>query len=104
LVIADARGGLVGDLTFLGDVTAEGAGAVERAFDSDAAVGLLRRSEALLLGATFFVGAGACCALRDRAKEAAVGAYSPEDGVLGRDAPAEGDMVPDGRGCLVGVT
>jgi hypothetical protein len=55
---------------------------VERA--SDAAVGLLRRSAELLLRVTFLVGVGSCgAALRDLAREAAVGANKP-DGVLGR--------------------
>ena len=100
LVTAEARGEFVGDLRFLGGVPTEPIGAAERVLDSDAAVGLLRRSAELLPEATFFMGAGACGALRDRAREAAVGAYNPEDGVLGRDAPVEGDMLPNGRACF----
>jgi len=65
-----------------------------RAFDIDAAVGLLRRSAALLLKVAFFVGAGGCgSAFRALAREAAVGANRPDgvfertvEGVLGRVA------------------
>lgn len=58
-----------------------------RAFDMDAAVGLLNRSAALLLSVVFFTGGGAGGgALRERAREAAVGANKPEEGVFGRDA------------------
>jgi len=52
----------------------------------DAAVGLLRRSAALLLRVAFFTGGGAGGrALRERARDAAVGANRPEEGVFGRD-------------------
>lgn len=58
-----------------------------RAFDMDAAVGLLNRSAALLLSVAFFTGGGAGGnALRERARDAAVGANNPEEGVFGRDA------------------
>jgi hypothetical protein len=53
--------------------------------DKEAAVGLLRRSAAALLALLFLVEGGGCeGALRDLAKEAAVGANRLE-GVLGRD-------------------
>lgn len=63
----------------------EGGEAGERALDKEAAVGLLRRSATLLLNVDFLAGGGTSGALlRDRARDAAVGAYSPEDGVFGR--------------------
>lgn len=53
----------------------------------DAAVGLLNRSAALLLSVAFFTGGGAGeGTLRERARDAAVGANKPEEGVFGRDA------------------
>lgn len=55
-----------------------------RALESDAAVGLLSRSAAALLNVAFFVGVLGGGAFRALAKEAAVGAKSPEEGVLGR--------------------
>ena len=65
------------------DVDAATAGS--RAFDKEAAVGLLSRSMELLLKADFLVGVGAGRgALRDRARDAAVGAKSPVDGVFDR--------------------
>lgn len=58
-----------------------------RAFDIDAAVGLLNRSAALLLSVAFFTGGGAGRGtLRERARDAAVGANKPKEGVFGRDA------------------
>lgn len=74
-----------------------GTGAGERALDIEAAVGLLRRSAALLLKVTFFVGVGSCgWAFRALASDAAVGADKPEgvfgrldDGVLGREGVLE---------------
>lgn len=58
-----------------------------RARDNDAAVGLLKRSAELLLSVTFFVGVGGKgWAFLARARDAAVGAKRPEDGVLGRVA------------------
>lgn len=62
------------------------AGGGARAFDMEAAVGLLNRSAALLLNVAFFTGGGAGGrALRERARDAAVGANKPEEGVFGRD-------------------
>lgn len=62
------------------------AGGGARAFDIDAAVGLLNRSAALLLSVVFFTGGGAGVGtLRERARDAAVGANKPEEGVFGRD-------------------
>jgi hypothetical protein len=62
------------------------AGAGVRAFDMDAAVGLLKRSAELLLKVAFFTGGGAGGrALRERARDAAVGANKPVEGVFGRD-------------------
>ena len=56
-----------------------------RALDKEAAVGLLSRSMELLLRVDFLVGVGAGSgALRDRARDAAVGAKRPEDGVFDR--------------------
>ena len=53
--------------------------------DNDAAVGLLRRSAALLLTTAFLGGVeGFGCALRILAKDAAVGADRPVEGVFGR--------------------
>jgi hypothetical protein len=61
-----------------------------RAFDIDAAVGLLSRSAAPLLKVTFFVGAGGWgSAFRARARDAAVGANRP-DGVFGRIVELDG--------------
>ena len=61
-------------------------GARVRAFDMDAAVGLLNRSVAVLLNAVFFTAGGrGGRALRERARDAAVGANRPEEGVFGRD-------------------
>lgn len=55
-----------------------------RALDNDAAVGLLSLSAASLLRVTFLTGGGGGGgALRDRARDAAVGAKRPEDGVFG---------------------
>lgn len=55
-----------------------------RAFDNDAAVGLLSLSAASLLRVTFLTGGGGGGgALRERASDAAVGANRPEDGVFG---------------------
>jgi hypothetical protein len=56
-----------------------------RILDKDAAVGLLKRSAALLLSEVFLTGGGGWGgAFRDLAREAAVGAYRPDDGVFGR--------------------
>lgn len=66
-------------------VDIEAAIAGSRAFDKEAAVGLLSRSMELLLKADFLVGVEAGRgALRDRARDAAVGAKSPVDGVFDR--------------------
>jgi hypothetical protein len=55
-----------------------------RALDNDAAVGLLSLSAASLLRVTFLTGGGGGGgALRERARDAAVGAKRPEDGVFG---------------------
>lgn len=63
----------------------EAAATGARALDKDAAVGLLSRSAAAALKTTFLVGVGICgWALRERAREAAVGAKRPVAGVLGR--------------------
>lgn len=67
----------------------EGAGAGSRTLEIDAAVGLLKRSAALLLSVAFLTGVGTGgCALRARARDAAVGANRPVEGVFGRDALA----------------
>lgn len=66
-------------------------GTGDRALERDAAVGLLNLSDALVVLVDFLTGVAgvdAACALRDLAKEAAVGAKSPEEGVFGRDAAA----------------
>ena len=70
--------------------------------DRDAAVGLLRRSAALLLMTTFFGGVeGFGCALRILAKDAAVGADRPVEGVFGRLVVATAGVL--GREVLAGV-
>lgn len=69
-----------------------------RAFDNDAAVGLLSLSVALLLNVAFFTGGGSGgWAIRERAREAAVGAKSPLEGVLGLEVPRECDAGVFGR-------
>lgn len=76
-----------------------------RAFERDAAVGLLRRSDELAGSAVFFadVVVDAEVALRDFAREAAVGAKSPEDGVFGRIAGDDAVAVT-GRTGVLGLT
>lgn len=62
-----------------------------RTFEIDAAVGLLNRSAALLLRVAFLTGVGnGGAALRDLAKDAAVGANKPDEGVLGRGVVFDG--------------
>ena len=69
-----------------------------RAFDNDAAVGLLSLSVALLLSVAFFTGGGSGgWAIRERAREAAVGAKSPLEGVLGLEVPRDCDAGVFGR-------
>lgn len=59
-------------------------GGADRALDKEAAVGLLSLSVAALLSVTFRVGAGGWGGpVRALARDAAVGANKPEDGVLG---------------------
>lgn len=60
-----------------------------RTFEMEAAVGLLRRSAALVLKVAFLIGVGTAgaAAFRAFARDAAVGANRPE-GVLGREVPA----------------
>ena len=76
-------------------ITRGGLGTVEtgmRAFDSDAAVGLLSLSVVLLLNVIFFTDGGAGGGgggIRERASEAAVGAKSPLEGVFGLEVPRE---------------
>lgn len=54
---------------------------------------MFRRSSALLLSVGFFVGVGTCgAALRARAREAAVGANRPEEGVFGRGVVVAGAL------------
>lgn len=91
-----------------------------RALDAEAAVGLANRSAELLLNVAFLTGVGnGMPAARDRAKDAAVGANRPEDGVFGLDTPVaagilgrdadgvferlDGGAVDAGRGALAGV-
>lgn len=63
------------------------AGTGSRTLELDAAVGLLKRSAALLLNVTFLTGVGTGgCALRARARDAAVGAKRLV--VFGRDVLA----------------
>jgi hypothetical protein len=62
-----------------------------RAFEAEAAVGLLRRSATLLESVTFLVGGGGGgCAFRAFARDAAVGANRPEAGVFGLETVEEG--------------
>jgi hypothetical protein len=71
--------------TVLRLVDGDAAMAGGRALDKEAAVGLLSRSMELLLKVDFLVGVGTGSgALRDRARDAAVGAKSPVDGVFDR--------------------
>lgn len=75
-----------------------------RTFEIEAAVGLLKRSAEVLLKVTFLTGEGTGgAALRIFAREAAVGAKSPEDedGVFGRDTPVEDGVL--GRDTEEGV-
>jgi len=66
----------------------------EAIFAFEAAVGLLRRSIELLLIVVFLVGVGTRGgAFRDRAREAAVGANNPVEGVFGR-AEGVGVLAP----------
>jgi hypothetical protein len=63
------------------------AGTGERIFWSEAAVGFVSLSAALVVAWFFLVGVGVGASgalLRERAREEAVGAYSLLDGVLGR--------------------
>lgn len=70
----------------------------------DAAVGLLNRSAALLLSVAFFTGGGAGeGTLRERARDAAVGANKPEEGVFGRDAFVACTAGVFGREGVIGV-
>lgn len=79
-----------------------------RALFNDAAVGLLKRSAALLLSVGFLIGIGSCgCAFRALARDAAVGAKRPEGvfgrvvlGVLGRVVVALGRGVLERDGVL----
>lgn len=75
----------VGPLAADPPLVAVGDGARALALLKLAAVGLLSRSNTPVLDAAFFTGVGAGdCALRALAREAAVGANSPEEGVFGR--------------------
>jgi hypothetical protein len=76
------------------------------ALATEEAVGLLRRSAVELASDAFFVGVGSAGAeLRERARDDAVGAYRPEDGVLGRagDTVEEGVFGRDGVFARAGV-
>ena len=62
-----------------------------RTFEIDAAVGLLKRSAAVPLKVALLAGVGnGGAALRALARDAAVGANRPDEGVLGRGAPLDG--------------
>lgn len=79
--IEPPRGALAGVTVVVVVLAATG----ERAFDNDAAVGLLSLSAELTLKVDFFAGVGSSgWALRDLAKDAAVGANNPVEGVFGR--------------------